>query len=889
MIQNIDKALQTIKSTMYHHKNSAYYPYFFIVGAGISVPEIPAASKIIDICKDTVREIDSNLFTRYEEESNSFADNSIKYYSSWIEYAYPNRINRSHLFKDLCSKSKISSANLMLAQILNSREFANTVFTTNFDDSLKKALDLMGTKNYFCAENIMDNLVISNQTKDIQIIHVHGTFNFYDCANLEKEIDNIASQSGTISSARVLSSFLSDHAPIIVGYSGWENDVIMRCLKERLTYPTPLQYIWICYDKNSYSRLPEWIKKSDSVIFVIPESDAGDCGNSCDTNSWDNTGNTETLDATMFFKRIISDLKLKPPLIFTDPHQYYSKKIKSLLPKNEDVLHLQHWTQRLKILESNDVFEKLVQKLEASYIAKDYVQANTIILEMSSISLNEANAEFVCTSLIKEFIRDEGAISSFEQRLNFHLSSLQFIQNNLHQLSNTQSLISTLRAVLFTRCRYSDMEKIVGLFDKTIELAKSDSRLLLIELTALAMKSDLMDQESRKTILKEVISRCPDISNNQNFAYLKYKALCELSSTICSIESVSLIENAEQIIPLLNDNTLNISICLNKSKLLPIIKEPKIRDKWFRDVLNVLSDPLGSIELEKYIEIASNLSFIEHEHINQFSKEYSIEKIITNLLQQLEVDQSNCHLLLHYANCCELICSISSDPQIIVEYSQKIFDVASFFPHECKNFLATLKHTAMMYFLLPETLAEERSKISILQTIKETQNTNAIFYDLLEYVYSQMLICDTSAFLTDIAYIQEQNDNLSNGYDLYCNGNHAEAERIFVEALSCKVTHIANSARTNLAYMVRRNEAKSNLCFEEIMQQKTNLTGFDFMNILLFYKFKDETENEKYQKAKNSLAKLSEDERDSIISWWSNINLVGEYESKIALSFIKSA
>ena len=89
--------------------------------------------------------------------------------------------------------------------------------------------------------------------------------------------------------------------------------------------------------------------------------------------------------------------------------------------------------------------------------------------------------------------------------------------------------------------------------------------------------------------------------------------------------------------------------------------------------------------------------------------------------------------------------------------------------------------------------------------------------------------------------------------------------------------------------MVRRNEAKSNLCFEEIMQQKTNLTGFDFMNILLFYKFKDETKNEKYQKAKNSLAKLSEDERDSIISWWSNINLVGEYESKIALSFIKSA
>lgn len=136
MFQNIDQVLRTIKSTMYHHNNSAYFPYFFIVGAGISVPEIPTASKIVDICKETVQKIDDTLFTQYEDESKAFIDNGMKYYSTWIEYAYPNRINRSQLFKDLCNKSKISSANLMLAQILNSGQFANTVFTTNFDDTL---------------------------------------------------------------------------------------------------------------------------------------------------------------------------------------------------------------------------------------------------------------------------------------------------------------------------------------------------------------------------------------------------------------------------------------------------------------------------------------------------------------------------------------------------------------------------------------------------------------------------------------------------------------------------------------------------------------------------------------------------------------------------------
>ena len=187
----------------------------------------------------------------------------------------------------------------------------------------------MGTKNFFCAENMMDNLVVSNQTKDIQVIHVHGTFNFYDCANLEKEIDNVATQSGTISSAQLLSSFLSNQAPIIVGYSGWENDVIMR-LKERLSYTTPLQYIWICYSKQSYINLPGWIKDSDSVIFVVPEAETEECDEKCDIRPWDHSNNIGKIDATMFFKRIISTFQLKPPLIFTNPHLYYSRKIKSI-------------------------------------------------------------------------------------------------------------------------------------------------------------------------------------------------------------------------------------------------------------------------------------------------------------------------------------------------------------------------------------------------------------------------------------------------------------------------------------------------------------------------------------------------------------------------------
>ena len=515
MIQSLEKVLHVIKSTMHHHSSDAYFPYFFIVGAGVSVPEIPSSAKIVDLCKETVKKIAPELYARYDESSKSFSGNGMKYYSSWIEYAYPNRIDRSRLFKDMCKKAKISSANLMLAQILHSGQFANTVFTTNFDDSIKKALELMGTKNFFCAENPMDNLVVSNQIKDIQIVHVHGTFDFYDCANLEKEIDDVASQRGVVASSQLLASFLSNQAPIVVGYSGWENDVIMQCLKERLKYPTPLQYIWVCYNKQSYLDLPGWIKENDSVIFVVPEVENSDCSENGTALKWDASGNTDTIDATMFFKRIISNFKLKAPLIFTDPYSYYFQKIQSILPKDEDVLHLRHWTQRLKIIESDNSFENLVQKLETLYIAKDYEEANEVLRGMTDLTLGGTNAEFVCTSLIKEFLRDEDVVSSFEVRLNFHMTALAFIEKNFSQFSRIENLISTLRAILFIAFPRSQKDKALELFEKVIELSKKDSRLLVIELTALGVKSDFVEKELKFTILQEILARCPKETENK--------------------------------------------------------------------------------------------------------------------------------------------------------------------------------------------------------------------------------------------------------------------------------------------------------------------------------------------------------------------------------------
>ena len=309
---SVEKAVNLIDSTLQLHKSDHLLPYFFIIGAGVSAPEIPLAGRIVELCKEEIQRRNSEYYAKCVEEMRQYESNAMKNYSGWIERAYPNGVDRSRFFKSIIAEAKISSANLMLAHILYSKKIATTVFTTNFDDKLKQALELIGVTDLFVAENAMDNLVINPQAEDIQVIHVHGTYNFYDCANLEEEIQLVANQSNTISSSRVLSTFLLSQAPIIVGYSGWENDVIMTRLKERLSYPTPLRYIWVCYSRESYDTLPQWLKSSSSVDFVIPEINDMGCEDVIEGSQFvqrESQTKRSKIDASMFFSLLISSIK----------------------------------------------------------------------------------------------------------------------------------------------------------------------------------------------------------------------------------------------------------------------------------------------------------------------------------------------------------------------------------------------------------------------------------------------------------------------------------------------------------------------------------------------------------------------------------------------------
>lgn len=67
MTKDLDYAIRVIKSTIQDHSPEVFYPYFFIVGAGISAPEIPIASEIIKKCKRKCKELDEMVNLTTEE------------------------------------------------------------------------------------------------------------------------------------------------------------------------------------------------------------------------------------------------------------------------------------------------------------------------------------------------------------------------------------------------------------------------------------------------------------------------------------------------------------------------------------------------------------------------------------------------------------------------------------------------------------------------------------------------------------------------------------------------------------------------------------------------------------------------------------------------------
>jgi hypothetical protein len=108
----------------------------------------------------------------------------------------------------------------------------------------------------------------------VQIVHVHGSYWFYDCCNLTDEIAQRSERSDQRNQtmASLLDRILANRSPIVVGYSGWENDVIMQALKRRLNGTLPNNLYWVLHKRPNpeESPLPDWLWRHSDVKFVAP-------------------------------------------------------------------------------------------------------------------------------------------------------------------------------------------------------------------------------------------------------------------------------------------------------------------------------------------------------------------------------------------------------------------------------------------------------------------------------------------------------------------------------------------------------------------------------------------------------------------------------------------
>ncbi|HET9280952.1 MAG TPA: tetratricopeptide repeat protein [Candidatus Angelobacter sp.] len=313
-------------------------PFFFIVGAGISAPTIPLASEIESECKA--------IAAKYNRSIEPKSKNAIDSYSHWFELAFPNAEQRQKYLREKIQGKLISPAVFRLAHLLLSKAAGNIVITPNFDDFLSRALILFGEQHVICDHPSTVSRV-SIEANDVQIVHVHGTYWFYDCCNLKAEITQRAdpSGSGPVTITSFLEHLLWSRSPIVLGYSGWEGDVIMSALQRRLQSPMPFNLYWFCYKYSDSESLPAWIRENPRVRMVRPPAAAPISSGRSDEDKLeaaapkglDDKGfDPTTLSARSVLDLLVTTFKLEAPQLTKDPLQFFASQLGKSIFTGED-------------------------------------------------------------------------------------------------------------------------------------------------------------------------------------------------------------------------------------------------------------------------------------------------------------------------------------------------------------------------------------------------------------------------------------------------------------------------------------------------------------------------------------------------------------------------
>lgn len=317
-------------STAYVDRGHAQ-PFFFVVGAGISAPTVPLAREIIEHCRGRVAHLD-------HAGAPPPAPGVLDAYSYWFDRAYPQPADRQRYLRSLIHNKPLSDASLRLAHILASQKLASLVVTPNFDDFISRALNVFGVTHAVSDHpDTVDRIDLASE--DIKIVHVHGSYKFYDCRNLREEVELRAQPS--VRTTRTMAAFLdralSFSSPLVIGYGGWEDDVVMSALRRRIEGASlPYRLYWFAYRAQEVADLAvraPWLTDHPDVRLIAPTDSVTPA---TEPNASGGRDDAPVLTAQDVLEALSRGFDVGEPEITRDPVGFFARQLRATLLHETD-------------------------------------------------------------------------------------------------------------------------------------------------------------------------------------------------------------------------------------------------------------------------------------------------------------------------------------------------------------------------------------------------------------------------------------------------------------------------------------------------------------------------------------------------------------------------
>jgi|SRR5215813_11559363 len=198
-----------------------------LVGAGVSKPAgIPLAGEIVEMLEhakvDDLTKQSPGLTEEQAKEilkEQGYFRDPAHVYSDSIRLVHATRDDRQKFFDSLIHGKQPTLAHRFLAKLVKDG-FVDTIFTTNFDDLMEKAL--RDTNVRFRSVSHDELAHYADIRGDYpNVIKLHGDYLYTNIKNLTEESARLSKEM-----ERLFTGFLSQYGLIVVGFGGFDSSVM---------------------------------------------------------------------------------------------------------------------------------------------------------------------------------------------------------------------------------------------------------------------------------------------------------------------------------------------------------------------------------------------------------------------------------------------------------------------------------------------------------------------------------------------------------------------------------------------------------------------------------------------------------------------------------------